>query len=748
MFLTDGVPTIGTTGIDAIATMVQTNNAEVGARLFSFGIGNDVNTVLLDRLARDSAGDVIYIRPDQSVAVAVQAFWQQLADPVLSDPAIDFGAFAAADLFPDVMSDLFAGRTVMLFGRYGTPGQAMVSLAGVRAGQAWSAAFDVTLPDYALDGGYIPRVWALRQVGRLLADIKQGNTDPLLATQVMALAARFGVTTNFTYFAANAEGDVALRYAGVPTEQTGSVAVDTSTALRDYGSGSGVMTSSNPSLPVRYAADRTFAAQGGYLTDTKLTGNEVDVELTFGSDRYFAFAEAEAAFGAGSLLAAGTNVRFELLGRAFRVTDPAALPRSVGELPPESPAVPDPVWRPVASATTAVAGTITSGPTAPPAPVTEIRRPVSPTARAARAAPLRRRRRDVALWAGAAGGAGAARAPEAKRARRGDGRDSDHRAGAGVDRARRLRDPAARQPAPERCRRGRNRRRADAGAGVRRDDGRLRQRPVPDLSASVGPGGERRTTTRLVEGVSVTPGYGLDYAILGTGFSVGGDRVLSFGGRQSDMQNPRALRAAEQLWRALAGATETVQLQGITRTTPGRRVACSRDTDPAGAVSAQCVMTGFLNLSARRKSAIALAAAWPETPLRNRSWPYAGSSFSTARRHSICLWIMASNTTRLLWNSRTANCHRFVTSWFRVRGKVPSLRRQMSSAKRTLRRVIREWLGGNAAAPLLLRHCEVCGDKSWRPLADTVRGVTIDANCRAASAPTRSSSTRRARSSW
>ena len=502
VFLTDGVPTVGTTGIDAIATMAQTSNAEIGARLFSFGIGNDVNTVLLDRLARDSAGDVIYIRPDQSVAVAVQAFWQQIADPVLSDPAVDFGAFAAADLFPDVMPDLFAGRTVTLFGRYGTPGQAMVSLAGVRAGQAWSAAFDVTLPDYALDGGYVPRVWALRQVGRLLAEIKQGNTNPLLATQVMALATRFGVTTNFTYFAANAEGDVALRYAGVPTEQTGSVAVDTSTALRDYGSGSAVMTSSNPSLPVRYAADRTFAAQGGYLTDTKLTGNEVDVDLTFGSDRYFAFAEAEAAFGAGGLLAAGTNVRFELLGRAFRVTDPAALPRSVGELPPESPAVPDPVWRPVASATTAVAGTTTSGPTAPPAPVTDDPTTRSRGPRGLRVQrELRRRRRDVAVrrsrcWRRSR----CARAGSAAHARR-RGPDSHRRAraGVGVDRARRLRDPTARRPAPERARRGRNRRRADAGAGVRRDDGRLRQRPSPGSVRQRGSGvanGDQRPAGR------------------------------------------------------------------------------------------------------------------------------------------------------------------------------------------------------------------------------------------------------------
>src|SRR4051812_47531497 len=54
-------------------------------------------------------------------------------------------------------------------------------------------------------------------------------------------------------------------------------------------------------------------------------------------------------------------------------------------------------------------------------------------------------------------------------------------------------------------------------------------------------------------------------------------------------------------------------------------------------------------------------------------------------------------------------------------------RRPMSSAKRTLRRVIREWLDGSTAAPLLLRQCEVCGEKSWRPLVDTIRGVTIDA---------------------
>ena len=44
----------------------------------------------------------------------------------------------------------------------------------------------------------------------------------------------------------------------------------------------------------------------------------------------------------------------------------------------------------------------------------------------------------------------------------------------------------------------------------------------------------------------------------------------------------------------------------------------------------------------------------------------------------------------------------------------------MSSAKRTLRAVIQKWLAGATQAPLLLRHCEVCGEKSWRPLAESL----------------------------
>jgi hypothetical protein len=51
----------------------------------------------------------------------------------------------------------------------------------------------------------------------------------------------------------------------------------------------------------------------------------------------------------------------------------------------------------------------------------------------------------------------------------------------------------------------------------------------------------------------------------------------------------------------------------------------------------------------------------------------------------------------------------------------------MSSVKRTLQAVIRSWLSGAGPVPHMLRHCETCGERSWRALPDTVRKFKIDA---------------------
>ena len=59
VFLTDGMPTVGTTDPGTIVRSISAaaqQSAPGGARVFAFGVGDDVNTTFLDALARSAAG--------------------------------------------------------------------------------------------------------------------------------------------------------------------------------------------------------------------------------------------------------------------------------------------------------------------------------------------------------------------------------------------------------------------------------------------------------------------------------------------------------------------------------------------------------------------------------------------------------------------------------------------------------------------------------------------------------------------
>ena len=87
VFVTDGLPTVGTTDIKQILkNAADANRASV--RLFSFGVGHDVNTSLLDKLAADNRGTSDYIEPNEDLEVKVSNFFSKvkLPGPVESAP--------------------------------------------------------------------------------------------------------------------------------------------------------------------------------------------------------------------------------------------------------------------------------------------------------------------------------------------------------------------------------------------------------------------------------------------------------------------------------------------------------------------------------------------------------------------------------------------------------------------------------------------------------------------------------------
>jgi Ca-activated chloride channel family protein len=121
VFLTDGEATSGVTDTKQIVENVATANG-AGARIFTFGVGDSVNRELLERLGTGNRGAVEYIASNEGIDARVGAFYARIAQPVLSNLAIDFGGREVALTYPHTLPDLYKGLELVLAGRYSGAG--------------------------------------------------------------------------------------------------------------------------------------------------------------------------------------------------------------------------------------------------------------------------------------------------------------------------------------------------------------------------------------------------------------------------------------------------------------------------------------------------------------------------------------------------------------------------------------------------------------------------------------------------
>nr|HQU71317.1 VIT domain-containing protein [Calditrichia bacterium] len=134
VFLTDGLPTVGETDIARLLEKIKREGNEF-TRLFNFGVGYDVNTFLLDKLAEESRGSSNYVRPEENIEEAVSNFVSKIGDPILTDPDLAFGNLPVYDVFPARLPDLFAGQRVLVMGRYRPPADGNFELTGRQGGR-------------------------------------------------------------------------------------------------------------------------------------------------------------------------------------------------------------------------------------------------------------------------------------------------------------------------------------------------------------------------------------------------------------------------------------------------------------------------------------------------------------------------------------------------------------------------------------------------------------------------------------
>ncbi|WP_171190016.1 VIT and vWA domain-containing protein, partial [Alienimonas chondri] len=222
LFLTDGKPTSGVTDEQQIAKNVAAANdagdQDVKARMFTFGVGYDVNARLLDRLSNGGRGVSAYVAPEEDVEAAVSDLYAKIAAPVLTDLVLDFARKGNATgaalnrILPTDLPDLFSGQQLSIVGRYAGGKKNLkgtFTLTGTSTGsdgEELSFSLPVTLPADSDDSAdFLPALWATRRIGELLDRIDLDGENPELVEELVALSTRYGILTPYTAFLAEEE---------------------------------------------------------------------------------------------------------------------------------------------------------------------------------------------------------------------------------------------------------------------------------------------------------------------------------------------------------------------------------------------------------------------------------------------------------------------------------------------------------------------------------------------------------------
>lgn len=198
VFVTDGMPTVGEQSPERIASGAA---ARVGrARVFTVGVGFDVNTYLLDRLATEGHGSAEYIAPGANIETAMSGVLAKIQHPALVNLRIADAPVQLAQTYPATLPDLFYGEELVVFGRYHGTGGGAVVVTGERNGRRERFTADATFPASQLENGFVPKLWASRRIGDLTRQIRIEGASPSLVEEVRDLGLRYGILTEYTSY--------------------------------------------------------------------------------------------------------------------------------------------------------------------------------------------------------------------------------------------------------------------------------------------------------------------------------------------------------------------------------------------------------------------------------------------------------------------------------------------------------------------------------------------------------------------
>ena len=353
IFMTDGLPTVGETNAARIVDNARAARVP-GLRLFTFGVGYDVNTTLLDKLAAENGGVADYVEPKEDLEIKVSNFFAKVSSPVLTDLRLDMAGVETDLLYPRTLPDLFRGSQITVIGRYRNPIDmefVRFKLSGNASGAKRNFFYNnLRFPLRSETNDFLPRLWATRRVGWLMEQVRSNGEQKELRDEIVDLGTRYGIVTPYTSYLALEPNAQPQNITALPrngrrprdmgqgaANSVGGIAAPPPVALKAEARAAtgraGVQQSKRAreqqeaerfdidglSAEVRTVGGKTFYLREGVWIDSEFKPDArlPEIKVRFTSDDYFALLKQKPRLG--DFFALGEQVVVVFEGRVYRV---------------------------------------------------------------------------------------------------------------------------------------------------------------------------------------------------------------------------------------------------------------------------------------------------------------------------------------------------------------------------------------------------------------------------------------------
>lgn len=342
LFLTDGQPTVGERDASVIAANVAKQRGS--RRLFTFGVGSDLNVSLIEQLALEGRGTASFVRPDESVERAVGIVASRLTSPLVTDVRIHADGVRLLKMHPSAPVDIFAGEDLVILARYDGDGNAVLRFDGQTTSGPVSWSTRVYFPERSRDNPFVARLWATQRVGYLSAEKRKHGGSQEINDEIRDLGERFGIPTEFSSYLVVEPGTNQRRVLGRGVTQLDNVVVTgagtttlsapvatpappaaqfeaakaaaaqrSATSMGAADAAAGLKDDAN----IRRVGNVTFVLRAGTWTDVRYKGTGTVLKVKAFSDAYFKLLELQPdlrdAFSVGErVIVAGRNMAIEL----------------------------------------------------------------------------------------------------------------------------------------------------------------------------------------------------------------------------------------------------------------------------------------------------------------------------------------------------------------------------------------------------------------------------------------------------